>query len=81
MRAEVVFCGYVFQVAVVFDLLDVDKVLSDEDDVIEVEVADAGMEDEVDHRRANDGFGQHARLCHCGGGRLNGAHHENMLCE
>jgi hypothetical protein len=71
----------VFQMAAVFDLLDVDKVLSDEDDVIEIQMADAGMEDEVDHRRADDGLCQHARLCHSGGGRLYGAHHEIMLCE
>ena len=64
-----------------FDLLDVDEVLSDEDDVIEIQMADAGMKDEIDHRRADNGFGQHARLCHGGCGRLDGAHHENMLCE
>lgn len=80
-ETEVVFAGYVLQVAVVSDLLDMDKILSDEDDVIEVLMPDAGMKDELDHRRANNGFRQHARLRHSGGGRLDRAHHETMSCQ
>lgn len=67
--------------AIVLDLLDVDEVLSNEDDVIEIQMADAGMEDEINNRRANDGLRQHARPGHSGGGRLDGAHHENILCK
>jgi hypothetical protein len=42
VSAKVIFRGNVFQVAVVCDLFDVDEVLSNEDDVIEILVSDAG---------------------------------------
>jgi hypothetical protein len=69
----------VLQVALVYDLLDVNEVFANEDDVVEVLVSDARMEDEFDHGRADNGFGQYARPGGGGGGRLDRPHHENMF--
>lgn len=66
------------QIAIVFDLFDVNEVLSDEDYVIEAWVPDTGVEDEFADRGTNDGPGQDADG---GSGRLERTHHESMTCR
>jgi hypothetical protein len=69
------------QIAIVFDLFDVDEVLSDENYVIEVWVSDTGVEDKFADRGANDGPGQDADDGRGGSGRLERTHHESMACR
>jgi hypothetical protein len=68
-------------ITISFDLLDVNKVLSDENYVIEVWVPDTGVEDGFADRGTNDGFGQNADGGSGGSGRLERTHHESMACR
>lgn len=69
------------QVAVSFDLLDVDGILSDENDVIEVWVSETGVEDKFADRGTNDGLGKDADGGSGGSGRLKRTHYESMTCR
>lgn len=61
MSVEIVFRGYVLQVALVSDLLNLNEVFPNEDDVIETPMSNAGMEDELDDWSPNNSFRQNAR--------------------
>lgn len=82
--AEIVLRGHMLemaQIAVSFDLFDVDEVVADKHDVIKILVSDTGVEDKFADRRTNYGLGQDADDGSCGSGRLERTHHESMTCR
>jgi hypothetical protein len=69
------------QIAISFDLFDVNKILPDENYVIEVWVSNTGVEDKFADWGTNDGPGQDADGGSGGSGRLERTHHESMTCR
>lgn len=78
---EVVLGSDMLEVAFLLDLLDVDEVLSDEDDIVEAPAPDSGMQYGFAHRSADYSLGENARPLGGGVWRLDGAHHLDMILQ